>query len=173
MGKDGFGLVLCGEDTQRIAVLEPAAQGLLDGFLGNGAHEFQFDGWGDLVGMDKVHVTALDRVYGEGPGCDEKDGGFAFRAHGTEPFWGLDVGSQELVLSRPEHPALAAPAKELAETHGIRSFEAMTPEGRLTARFSRGNCNDGMADAMFGWRAEVTLGAQAFTGCAYGGSSLR
>jgi hypothetical protein len=74
MGKDGYGITLCGEDQQRIAVLEPQAQQMLDGFLAGGAHEFAVDGWGDLVGMDKVHITTLEHIGPAvaGGGCDAR-----------------------------------------------------------------------------------------------------
>jgi uncharacterized membrane protein len=175
MGKDGYGITLCGEDQQRIAMLEPQAQGMLDGFLSGGAHEFAVDGWGDLVGMDKVHVTTLERIGPavEGGGCDERGGGAAFRAHGNEPFWSLDVTGGELVLARPDQPELRGKATELTETHGIRSYSATTPAGLLTVRLSPATCNDGMADGMFAWRAEATLASEKFTGCAYSGDAPR
>ena len=173
MGKDGYGITLCGEDQQRIAVLEAQAQGMLDGFLAGGAHEFVVDGWGDLVGMDKVHVTTLERIgtVGEAGGCDARGGGFTFRAHGNEPFWSLDVTGDELVLTRPDQGELRGKVTELTQTHGIRSFSASTPSGLLTIRLSPATCNDGMADGLFAWRAEATLAAEKFTGCAYSGDS--
>jgi uncharacterized membrane protein len=173
MGKDGYGITLCGEDQQRIALLEPQAQGMLDGFLSGGAHEFVVDGWGDLVGMDKVHVTTLERIgtVGEGGGCDARGGGFTFRAHGNEPFWSVDVTPGELVLTRPDQGELRGKVTELAQTHGIRSFSATTPSGLLTIRLSPATCNDGMADGLFAWRAEATLAAEKLTGCAYAGDA--
>jgi uncharacterized membrane protein len=173
MGKDGYGITLCGEDQQRIAQLEPQASGMLDGFLAGGAHEFVVDGWGDLVGMDKVHITTLERIgpVGEGGGCDARGGGFTFRAHGNEPFWSVDVTPGELVLTRPDQGELRGKATELTQTHGIRSYSAPTPSGLLTIRLSPATCNDGMADGLFAWRAEATLANKKLTGCAYAGNA--
>ena len=50
MGKDGYGITLCGEDQQRIATLEPAAQAVLDAFVSAGHREFRMDAVGELVG---------------------------------------------------------------------------------------------------------------------------
>ena len=45
VGKDGYGVTLCGEDVQRIVELEPAARTVLDAFLANGARQFRVDAW--------------------------------------------------------------------------------------------------------------------------------
>lgn len=169
MGKDGYGLTLCGETAQRILDLDPAAQAAFDSFLATGAHEFQVDAWGLPEGNGHLRLSAVERLYTEGAGCDEKLDGFDFRAHGTEPFWGLDLGGGQLRFSRPDTGDLAGAMKDLGEDSGVRRFEADTAEGKLSARIAPGACNDGMADAYFGWTAEVSLGDQKFKGCAYAG----
>jgi uncharacterized membrane protein len=169
MGKDGYGLTLCGETNQRILDLDAPAQAALETFMANGKHEFQVDAWGLPEANGHLRVSSIERLYTEGPGCDEKLDGFDFRAHGTEPFWGLDVAEGQLLLSRPEKGALSGAAKDLGGGEGTRKFEADTAEGKLVASFAAGSCNDGMSDGQFGWTAEVSLGAQHFKGCAYAG----
>ena len=169
MGKDGYGLTLCGETSQRILDLDAPAKAAFESFLAQGAREFQVDAWGLPEGDGHLRLSSVERLYTEGPGCDEKLDGFDLRAHGTEPFWGLDVAGGQVLLSRPGQAALAAAAKELGGSPGLRKFEADTAEGKLLASFTAGSCSDGMSDAQFGWTAEVSLGDQHFKGCAYAG----
>ncbi len=169
MGKDGYGLTLCGETNQRILDLDEPAKAAFETFMATGAHEFRVDAWGLPEGDGHLRLSSVERLYTEGAGCDEKLDGFDLRAHGTEPFWGLDVAGGQLLLSRPGQGALTGAARDLSADDGTRKFEADTVEGKLVASFAPGACNDGMADAYFGWTAEVSLGAQHFKGCAYAG----
>ncbi len=170
MGKDGYGLTLCGETSQRILDLDAPAKAAFESYFAKGgAHEFQVDAWGLPEDNGHLRLSSVERLYTEGPGCDEKLDGFDLRAHGTEPFWGLDVANGQLQLSRPGQGALAGTAKDLGGSDGARKFEADTGEGKLLASFSPGACNDGMSDGQFGWSAEVSPGAQRFKGCAYAG----
>jgi uncharacterized membrane protein len=173
MGKDGYGVILCGETTQRIVQLDEPARAALDGFLANGAQQFRVDGWGDLPDPGHAHFAAFERFDVEGRICEDSVDGVNFRARGTEPFWSIDIGSSETTLERPDHAKLSGPTKSLGETHDIVSYEAATPEGRLLVRFSPAICHDGMSEAQFAWRADVTLGAQKWSGCGYrGGATL-
>lgn len=169
MGKDGYGVTLCGETTQRILAIEPAAQGMLDGFAAGGAREFHLDATGELLPDGRARIAGIERLYTEGQGCDEALDAVQFRARGTEPFWSMDVGGGELVLERPDAEPVRGPVRDLGESRGMRSFEAATPAGRLFLRLSPAHCNDGMSDTLYGWRAEGTLGRETFTGCAFRG----
>lgn len=169
MGKDGYGVTLCGETTQRILAIEPTAQGMLDRFVAGGAREFHLDATGELLPDGRARIAGIERLYTEGQGCDEALDAVQFRARGTEPFWSMDVGGGELVLERPDAEPVRGPVRDLGGSPAMRSFEAATPAGRLFLRLSPAHCNDGMSDTLYGWRAEGTLGRETFTGCAYRG----
>lgn len=169
MGKDGYGVTLCGETTQRIVQLDEPARAMLDGFLANGAHEFRVDGWGDLPDSGHAHFASFERFDIEGRICDEALDGVAFRARGNEPFWSVEVTPASMSLERPDHAKLTGPTTSLAVTHDIVAYQAATPQGRLLVRFSPGICHDGMSEAQFAWRAEATLGTQKWSGCGYRG----
>ena len=171
MGKDGYGITLCGEGSQRIVTLEPAAKAVLDSFLAGGAHEFSLDAVGDLVGMDKMSLRSIERIGTEGLGCDERIGSFSFQAHGTEPFWSLELGAAEASFTRPDQAALSGPIKDQSAADGSRQFDVDTRAGRLQVHLSPGACNDGMADMHYGWQAEASLGGETYTGCAYAGEA--
>lgn len=173
MGKDGYGFTLCGEDTQRIATLEPAARAVLDAFLAGGAREFRIDAWGDLVGTDKLTLRAIERVGTEGLGCDEREFRYLFKAYGTEPFWNLDLDVAQGTFSRPDHESVSGEMKQTAGENGARQFSVDTLAGRIEATLTPGPCNDGMSDTTFGWNAQVSTGGETLRGCAYAGPAAR
>lgn len=169
MGKDGYGVTLCGETTQRIVQLDAPARAALDGFLANGAHEFRVDGWGDLPDPGHAHFASFERFDVEGRICEDGVDGVAFRGRGTEPFWNVEVTPTDTTLERPDSAKLGGPTRALADTHDMVSYEAATPEGRLLVRFSPAICHDNMSEAQFTWRAEATLGTRTWRGCGYRG----
>lgn len=169
MGKDGYGLVPCGETAQRIVFFETDAKPLLDAFLAGGAREFFVDGWAIDAAAGKARVLRLERVYSEGPGCDEALGGVVFVARGTEPFWSVRAGMDGVRLERPDHAPLDAEFTGVSEQGLDRIIAASTAEGALALRLTPGQCSDGMSDTVYGWTAQLTLGEEAFRGCGYAG----
>ncbi|CAN5332448.1 hypothetical protein BH11PSE14_BH11PSE14_19380 [soil metagenome] len=173
MGKDGYGVTLCGETRQRIIALDPEAKAQLGNFLSNGAHTFDVDGWGTRIEDGQVRFASFERFGVEGAICDFDTSSFAFRAMGTEPFWRVDVTGALTVLERPDHPALSGPTRERNSSDGSPVFEAETSEGTLQVRFSPGPCHDGMSEAQYTWRAQASLATSHWSGCGFrGGASL-
>jgi putative lipoprotein len=170
MGKDGWGLTVCGDPQQKIITFKPEAQAVLDGFLAGGAKEFFLDGWGNEID-GKPEFVSIDRVYTEGPGCDEKDLGMAlFRAKGNEPFWAIDVTPSGVILQRPDQENLTFEYQPLAKADdGTRTFKSELPDNKLELTLVPGKCSDGMSDAVYGWTATGTINGEAFKGCAYSG----
>ena len=170
LGKDGYGLTVCGDPQQKIVTFTPEAQAVIDGFLAGGAKEFFLDGWGNEI-EGKPQFVSIDRVYSEGPGCDEKDLGLAlFRAKGNEPFWSIDVTPSGVVLTRPETETLTFEYQPLAKADdGTRTFKSELPDNKLELTLVPGKCSDGMSDAVYGWTATGTINGTAFKGCAYSG----
>jgi len=171
MGKDGWGLTVCGDPAQKIVTFTPEAQATLDGFLAGGAKkEFFLDAWGN-DNDGKPELVAIDRVYTEGPGCDEKDLGMAlFRAKGNEPFWTVDVTPSGVIITRPEHETLTFEYQPLAkDDKGVRTFKGEMPDGKLELTLTPGKCTDGMSDTVYGWNAMAVIDGEQLKGCAYSG----
>ena len=170
MGKDGYGLTVCGDTRQLVVGFTPEAQATLDGFLAGGAKEFFLDGWGQEVD-GKPQFSTIERIYSEGPGCDEQDLGLAlFRARGNEPFWSLDVTPSGVNLQRPDQAMLTAEYQPLEKAaDGVRHFIGDTAEGKLELTLTPGKCSDGMSDTVYGWSAVAKIGDQQLKGCAYTG----
>ena len=170
MGKDGWGMTVCGDPQPKIITFKPEAQAVLDGFVAGGAKEFFLDGWGRNVEGNPEFVS-IDRIYTEGPGCDEKDLGLAlFRAKGNEPFWSIDVTPSGVILQRPDHETRTAEYQPLEKSaDGVRHFAGDTPEGKLELTLTPGKCSDGMSDTVYGWTATASINGEQLKGCAYSG----
>jgi uncharacterized membrane protein/predicted small lipoprotein YifL len=171
MGKDGYGLTVCGDTRQLIVGFKPGAQAVLDDFLKGGAKEFYLDGWGTTDSEARPQFDRIERIYTEGAGCDEKDLGLSlYRARGNEPSWSLDVGPSGVKLERPNLPELVAEYQPLEQLDGGgRRFAADTGQGKLEVVLTPGTCKDGMSDTIYGWNASVKLGAEEMKGCAFSG----
>jgi putative lipoprotein len=171
MGKDGYGLTVCGDTRQLIVGFKPGAQAVLDDFLKGGAKEFYLDGWGTTDAQARPQFDRIERIYTEGPGCDEKDLGLSlFRARGNEPFWAVDVGPTGVKLERPDQPELVVEYQPLEQLpDGGRKFAADTAEGRFELVLTPGTCKDGMSDTVYGWNASLKLGTNEMKGCAFAG----
>ena len=90
----------------------------------------------------------------------------AWRALGTEPFWGVQVQGGNLVFTTPEDlQGQVLPASMR------REGEATVYAGGDAARTYRltltpGECSDGMSDRVFAHKAEFVLGDARYAGCA-------
>lgn len=169
MGKDGYGITPCGESTQRMADFGPDAAPILDSFLASGAREFTIDAWATPGTDGRLAITRIERIYTEGPSCDEALGGVAFLARGNEPFWSVRSGQDGVTLERPGVAAVSGPFNGVTESNGARRIESETPAGPLIVQLTPVPCSDGMSDTIFGWTAKVTLRNEAWSGCGFAG----
>jgi uncharacterized membrane protein len=171
MGKDGYGITVCGDSQQRIASFSPEAQAALDRFVAGGAKEFFLDGWGTNDANGRPHFTSIERIYSEGPGCDEKDISLSlFRARGNEPFWSVDVTPSGVVVERPDVQPITFEYQPLEKTaDGARRFVSESPEGKIDLTLTPGSCSDGMSDTVYGYTAVAKVGDQELKGCGFSG----
>lgn len=85
----------------------------------------------------------------------------AFRLIGTEPFWALKIGKDDMVLSRPGQA-------DLTVRHGGPvggDGGARWAGNGLTASVTKQACSDGMSDRTYAYAAEVKLAAVVLKGC--------
>lgn len=169
MGKDGYGITLCGESTQRIIGVSGQAQAMLDQFLEGGAREFFIDGWAATTAGTGIGLQRIERAYTEGPGCGEAADAKLLVARGNEPFWSLAIDPVGLTLERPDHPALVVPGVSLHSAGDGRQLDAQTAEGALQLVVMPAACSDGMSDTLYASTAKLTLGELALAGCAFAG----
>lgn len=170
LGKDGFGLTPCGESAQRIASFDPATQVFVDRFLAGGAHEFFIDAWAVQREDGALEINRIERVGGEARDCMEHGlSGVVFKAHGNEPFWGLTLSSDTLVLERPGVAPVTATIEGSDNNAGVRRIQASSAAGKIEVRLQRTACSDGMSDALYAWTAQVQVDGQTLKGCGYSG----
>jgi uncharacterized membrane protein len=171
MGKDGYGVTVCGDTQQKIITIAPEAQPVLDKFLAGGAKEFFLDGWGTTDEQGATKIIALERVYTEGPGCDEKDISLSlFRARGNEPGWSVDVQPSGVIIQRPGAEPVTAEYQPLEKLDaGVRRFVNEMPNGKVEFTLTPGICSDGMSDTVYGWTASLKVGDEAMAGCGFSG----
>ena len=85
----------------------------------------------------------------------------AYRAVGTEPFWGLTIDQSELTFTRPEAQPVVQPRPE--PIIGIAGEIYQTP--RLHVNIVHARCSDGMSDRTYPDKVQVDVDGQRFEGC--------
>jgi uncharacterized membrane protein len=115
---------------------------------------------------------------GEGMSCARPAATGRFVAHGSEPFWGVEVTESAIVFRSPEHLDGLTFSTDYADStsHADSAVDADSVSWRgirgggepaeITVRVRRFPCRDGMSGEYFGWSASVRLGDRDLTGCA-------
>lgn len=91
-----------------------------------------------------------------------------YRAHGTEPFWGVTITGNRVVYESADGPRVVAVVRPRVTRTG-RVYASR----RLTVEIRRGRCNDGMSDRYQADTVRVWVGprtGRALEGC--GGATL-
>ena len=92
--------------------------------------------------------------------------GAAYRAHGTEPFWSVNITGNRVLYETANGPRVAVTVRPRA----IRGGRVYATRG-LTVEIRRGRCNDGMSDLHYADTVRVRVGTgRALEGC--GGAVL-
>jgi uncharacterized membrane protein len=109
---------------------------------------------------------------GEGMSCARPAATGRFVAHGSEPFWGVEVTESAIVFRSPEHldgltfSADSADSAVDADSVSWRGIRGGGEPAEITVRVRRIPCRDGMSGEYFGWTASVRLGERDLLGCA-------
>jgi uncharacterized membrane protein len=91
----------------------------------------------------------------------------AYRALGTEPFWGLHIGPEELRFTTPDDPdgMRFTPAEPVRSGDTLR-WTSAAAGASLDARIWPGECSDNMSDKVWTHASVVQIGATTYHGCA-------
>ena len=91
----------------------------------------------------------------------------AYRAIGTEPFWGLSISGDELRFSTPDNPeGLRFPATTARRDADTLLWSGSADGTVLEARIWPGECSDNMSDSVHTHTAHVRIGGSTYEGCA-------
>lgn len=87
-------------------------------------------------------------------------------AHGTEPFWSVQIRDAQISFSTPDSN-IAGPNKGWTGGGDKLTWETLIGDKplKVTLREQAG-CSDGMSDLKYPLAAEVVLGDKTFKGCA-------
>ncbi len=86
---------------------------------------------------------------------------------GTEPFWTLQIESDEAVWTTPDNqPGTRFAVKRFPGNGGL-GFTGTLDGKPLAATLTPGKCSDGMSDRSFPFVATIALGGETFEGCGY------
>lgn len=169
IGKDGYGLTLCGEQTQRRVGLSTEANAFVAKLAEGQAREFFVDAQGMHHTDTGLSIERFERARTEGQGCDEAVSTFLFHAVGTEPFWSASAALGKLTFERPDEPAIVGDVSAPTEEGDAQHFVAQTAQGELKATLTPVACSDGMSDTLYGWTAKLAFDGKEWNGCAYFG----
>lgn len=88
------------------------------------------------------------------------------RAVGTEPFWGVEIGPNELVYSGVDRPEtrMANPGPRMDGGAVVIAADAAREAFTVTLRDAE--CSDGMSDRAYPLEAEVQYRGETLKGCA-------
>jgi len=87
--------------------------------------------------------------------------GGAYRAVGTEPFWGLAIDERQMVFTQPDAQPVAQPTPKVIV--GFAGEIYQTP--RLNVNIVHVQCSDGMSDRTYPDKVQVTVDGRRFEGC--------
>jgi heat shock protein HslJ len=87
--------------------------------------------------------------------------GGAYRATGTEPFWGLTIDERQMVFTRPGAQPVSQPTPRVIV--GFAGEIYQTP--RLNVNIVHARCSDGMSDRTYPDKVQVTVDGQRYNGC--------
>jgi heat shock protein HslJ len=85
----------------------------------------------------------------------------AYRAVGTEPFWGLSIDERQIVFTRPDAAPLRQPRPKAII--GFAGEIYQTP--RIRVNIVHSQCSDGMSDRAYPDKVQVDVDGQRFEGC--------
>ena len=131
-----------------------------------GAERFRIDGTTLLIyarGLDQplrfIRTQRTDSVGASGAG--------AWRAIGTEPFWGLDIDSTGLRFRTTEDTmGIRWPPLTPMVTGDTVRWVGETERAAVDARIWGARCSDGMSDRVWPYTAVVRIDSTTYRGCA-------
>ena len=128
---------------------------------------------GQKDSAEQFSAQKLYRLQGESLGCnDEFFTSMTLRANGNEPFWSVEIGSQGMLLTRPDQPPLALPYLE--EHLGQQLVFSSQANGQdLELWITPKRCIDSMSGAVNHLSATLRFDGAVQQGCAHYGGKRR
>lgn len=90
----------------------------------------------------------------------------AYRALGNEPFWSLDIGTNQIVFNEANAPGTPVVQPTPRPIIGFAGEIYQTP--RINVNIVHARCSDGMSDRVYPDRVQLTVDGRRFEGCGGG-----
>lgn len=98
----------------------------------------------------------------------EENSTIDFKAHGNEPFWGLEIDRDSLISFKVvSGDSLGVSMAQVTadSSDGVLSFLSKPQEDSLNIRLHPIGCMDSMSGQVYDYRVEVNKGDEQYTGC--------
>lgn len=91
-----------------------------------------------------------------------------FKAHGNEPFWGLEIDTDSLISFKVvsgDSVGISMTEVKADSTGGAVTFLSKPGKDSLNIELHPVGCMDSMSGKVYGYRVQVVKGDKAYTGC--------
>ena len=106
-------------------------------------------------------------VPAEGIGCPATAPAYHALARGNEPFWSVEIGSDQLLLRQASSPTPSKYAlQETQDAEGSVTYRGTSGDKALEITIMGSPCGDSMSGEYFAYTAELTLDGRSLRGCA-------
>jgi uncharacterized membrane protein len=103
----------------------------------------------------------------QGRGCELPAQDYIVAAHGSEPFWSIEVTETTLVWRQPEEPKeISLAAAQTQDSEGAVSYTAAGDGHQMELMIEAQSCRDAVSGEYFAYAARASLDGKRFTGCA-------
>lgn len=90
-----------------------------------------------------------------------------FRVLGTEPFWNVDVDSDEMLFAGLDRDSVMFTAIETLHWDSLATYKGESAGGiTIALTLTPEECSDGMSDRIYPLSARVEMDSEVFAGCA-------
>lgn len=103
----------------------------------------------------------------EGGGCAATTPAYRVLARGNEPFWSVEIDSDQMLLRQPDEPAPSKySVKETQDAEGSVTYRGASGDKTLEITVTNNPCSDSMSGEYFAYTADLTLQGRVLRGCA-------
>lgn len=98
----------------------------------------------------------------------EKDSPVDFKAHGNEPFWGLEINfKKKMTFNVLDGDSITTPVPQAGQdsASGVRIYNAGVESGSLAVELYPVGCMDSMSGLVYDYRVMVTMNGEEYSGC--------
>lgn len=106
-------------------------------------------------------------VVSEGAGCAAPVPAYRVLARGNEPFWSVEIDSDQLLLREAGAPAPTRfSVQETQDAEGSVTYRGTSGSKSLEITVANSACSDSMSGEYFAYSADLTLDGRTLRGCA-------